>query len=67
MIEFNKCVRCGSENIEKLKVNTRIDLNYPEEKQAYSRVITQKIVNPTDALFCNDCGHIELFIDIEKD
>ena len=29
-------------------------------------IITQKVVNPTDAILCKDCGHIELFIDFTK-
>ena len=29
-------------------------------------IITQKVVNPTDAVLCKDCGHFELFIDFTK-
>lgn len=64
MIKYNTCVRCGSEKIDVLMVNSRLSLSYPEENRA--GVISQKIVNPTDALVCKNCGHIELFIDWEK-
>ena len=64
MLKFDTCIRCGSHNVDKLMVNTRISLNYPEEKQ-YG-VISQKIVNPTDALVCKECGHIEFFVDWNK-
>ncbi len=66
MINCKNCLRCGSENTDKLMVNTRINLNYPEEKSVYTRTITQRVVEATDALVCKDCGHIELFIDWEK-
>ena len=61
MIEFNNCLRCGSENIDKLKVNARINMNYPE--QSAFGVISQRVIEATDALVCKDCGHIEFFID----
>ena len=64
MIKYNTCIRCGSENVDNLMVNTRVSLNYPEEK--HFGVISQKILNPTDALVCKDCGHIELLIDWDK-
>ncbi len=64
MIIHDTCIRCGSKNIDKLMVNTHICLNYPEEK--HLGLISQKIVNPTDALVCKDCGHIELLIDWNK-
>ena len=53
----NKCIRCNSLNIERCKVNTRISLNGPETKVFGG--ISQKVYNPTDALICLDCGHIE--------
>lgn len=65
MIKFKTCLRCGSENIDKLKVNSRINLNYPEQKSLYE-AITQRVVEATDALVCKDCGHIELFIDWQE-
>ena len=65
MIEFKNCLRCGSENIAKLKVNARINLNYPEKKIPYGP-ITQKVIEATDALVCEECGHIEFFIDWQK-
>ena len=64
MIKYNTCIRCGNENIDKLLINTRVSLNYPEEK--HFGLISQKILNPTDALVCKNCGHIELFIDWKK-
>ena len=32
MIDFKNCIRCGSKNIDKLMVNTRMKMNYPEKK-----------------------------------
>ncbi len=66
MIEFDTCVRCGSSEIDKLAVNTYVKLNYPERKELYSGVISQKVITPTDAIVCKKCGHIELFIDWDK-
>lgn len=66
MIKFDKCIRCNSENIEKIKVDTRISLSFPEKKNPFSNAITQRIICPTDAIICNECGHIEFFFDIEK-
>lgn len=41
-----------------------IALNYPEKKSM--GIITQRVITPTDAMVCKDCGHIELFIDTSK-
>ena len=56
-----KFLRCGNSNLEKCKVNTRIALN-GQETQRYG-VISQIVYQPTDALICHDCGHVELFVD----
>ncbi|MBP3436175.1 MAG: hypothetical protein J6K62_07620 [Clostridia bacterium] len=61
MIKYDTCIRCGSQNVDKLKVNTRVSMNYPEQK--YYGVTGQRVISPTDSLVCKDCGHIELFID----
>ena len=66
MIDFKNCIRCGSKNIDKLMVNTRMKMNYPEKKSLYSGTIAQRVIEATDALVCKDCGHIELFIDWKK-
>ena len=66
MIKYKECIRCHSKNLDKVMVNTRLALNYPEEKRPYTNTITQRVIQPTDALVCRDCGHIELFIDWEK-
>lgn len=67
MIKYNMCIRCNSGNVEKLFVNTKLPLNFPEERTPYSAIITQRVINPTDALVCKECGHIELFIDWEAE
>ena len=36
MINFTNCIRCGSKNIDKLMVNTRVRINYPEKRNPYS-------------------------------
>lgn len=64
MIIYENCIRCNSNNIDKLSVNTHIALNYPEKKSM--GIITQRVITPTDAMVCKDCGHIELFIDTSK-
>lgn len=64
MIIYDNCIRCNSNIIDKLSVNTHIALNYPEERSM--GIITQKVITPTDAMVCKDCGHIELFIDSSK-
>lgn len=64
MLNYDTCIRCGSNNVDKLMVNTRIGLNYPEENR--HGLITQRVINPTDALVCKECGHIELLIDWDK-
>ena len=64
MIKYDNCIRCNSKNIDKLSVNTHISLNYPEERSM--GIITQRVLTPTDAMVCKDCGHIELFIDSSK-
>ncbi|MBO5376981.1 MAG: hypothetical protein J6A41_01180 [Ruminiclostridium sp.] len=66
MVKFEKCLRCCSENVDKLMVNSHFSLNYPEETSSYTGAVLQRIVQPTDALVCKDCGHIELFIDWEN-
>ena len=66
MIKYDDCIRCGNKNIDKLMVNTRISLNYPEEKSVFTNSISQRILLPTDALVCKECGHIEFFVDFEK-
>lgn len=65
MIKYKNCIRCGSENTDLLFVNGRMPLNYPEEKKLYG-ASSQRIINPTDALVCKECGHIEFFIDWER-
>ena len=65
MIRYKNCIRCGSKNTDLLFVNTRFTLNYPEMKTPYG-VTNQRIVQPTDALICKDCGHVELIIDWDK-
>ncbi|GEM_PF-1790452 len=32
MIDFKNCIRCGSKNIDKLMVNTRMKMNYPKKE-----------------------------------
>ncbi len=66
MIKYNTCIRCSSNNVDKLMVNTHISLNYPEEKNRFGTAVSQRIITPTDAMVCKDCGHIELFIDLKK-
>ena len=63
MLKFNTCMRCNSEDVEYISVNSRIELNFPEERDPYTAIITQRVINPSDALVCKACGHIELFID----
>ena len=36
-------------------------MNYSEQR-AFG-VISQRVIEATDALVCKDCGHIEFFID----
>ena len=67
MIKYKTCIRCNSENIELLKINSRLNLNAPEKKDRYSGRITQTVYNPTDAILCKDCGHVELLIDWNSD
>lgn len=64
MIKFDNCLRCGSINIEKLKVNARINMNYPEQRSCFG--VTQRVIEATDALVCKDCGHIEFLVDWEN-
>lgn len=64
MVKYNDCIRCGSRNLDKLMVNSIISLNYPEENR-YGQT-TQRIIYPTDALVCKECGHIEFFFDWKK-
>lgn len=61
MIKFDSCIRCGSKNMDKLKVNTQISLNYPEQKNPYTGSVSQTIIYPKEALVCRDCGHTEFF------
>lgn len=63
MRKHNTCLRCNSENVLVLKVNTSISLNGKEEKNLYTGCITQKIYKPSDAFVCKDCGHVEFFLD----
>ena len=64
MIIYDSCIRCNSKNIDKIKVNTCIDLNYPEERRM--GITSQRSINPSDAIVCKDCGHVEFFIDTTK-
>lgn len=64
MKKYDSCIRCKSQNIDRLIVNSRLSLNYPEEK--HYGLISQKTLNPTDAIVCKECGHIEFIIDWEK-
>ena len=63
MIKYNMCIRCNSENTERLAVNSRLILQFPEKVVPYSGIRTQREISPTDALVCKECGHIELFFD----
>lgn len=65
MVKYNSCLRCGSENVDNLMVNSKININYPEKKTQFST--TQRVIHPTNALVCNECGHIEFFVDWEKE
>ena len=66
MIKFEDCIRCGSKNVDILMVNSYIKLNYPKKRNPYTGIISQRVLEATDALVCKDCGHIELFIDWSK-
>lgn len=50
MKKCDSCIRCGSQNIDTLMVNSRLSLNYPKEK--HYGLISQKVLNPTDAIVC---------------
>lgn len=63
-MKIEKCIRCGSKNITICMVNSRIILN--GEKTKYLGVESQKIYEPTDAVICKECGHIEFIIDWDK-
>lgn len=65
MIEYKKCMYCGSSNLESGYVNTRISINLPEKKLPFGGT-SQTIVVPSDAFVCNDCGYIAFFSDPEK-
>lgn len=62
--KYDSCIRCGSQNIDRLRVNSGLSLNYPEEK--HCSLISQQVLYPTDAIVCKECGHIEFIIDWEK-
>lgn len=64
MIKYDKCFCCGSRNMDRLKVNSILRLNYPEEKNGHN--VSQRVISPTDALVCNECGRVELFVDWGK-
>jgi len=66
MIRYNSCIRCGSESVDKVVVNTTLKLNYPPKEREYFNPASQRIISPTDALVCKECGHIELFFDWDK-
>lgn len=66
MIKYQTCIRCNSENVDLLKVNNIVRLNYPEKKNVYTGLTTRTVIYPTDALVCKECGHIEFFIDWEE-
>lgn len=60
MINYKNCIRCGKDNTELLMVNTRISLNFKENRNSFG-VIEQRVIEPTNAMVCKDCGHIEFF------
>lgn len=60
----DNCVCCGSKNIEKVGVNTRVELIYPDVRRLGA--VTQRVITPSDALVCKECGHVEFFIDVSK-
>ncbi len=66
MIKYDSCIRCESKNIEKLMINTAFRMNYPPQKAQYPFAEKQRVIQPTNALVCNECGHVELFIDWDK-
>lgn len=66
MIRYKTCIRCESENVDILSVNSPLRLNYPEERRRNSIVINQRIISPTDTIVCKECGHIEFFIDWQR-
>ena len=65
MREIGTCLRCGSNNLNQCMVNTTINLNYSEKKNIVG-LVTQRVINPTDAIICRECGHIEFFFDWDK-
>lgn len=55
MINYKNCIRCGKDNTELLMVNTRICLNFKENRNSFG-VIEQRVIEPTNAMVCKDCG-----------
>ena len=60
-MNIEECIRCSSKNIITCYVNTRISLKGEEIEQF--GVTSQKMYEPTNAIICKDCGHIELLLD----
>lgn len=56
----NNCIRCGSKNTLKATPKTDLRLVIPKENRQ------ERLLSPTDALICEECGHIELFFDWAK-
>lgn len=52
MLDFDHYLRYGSENVDKLKVNVRINMNYPKQKFYFG--VSQRVIEVTDALVCKD-------------
>ena len=63
-MKIEECIRCRSDNIIICMVNSRITLN--GEKTKSLGVESQKIYEPTDAVICKECGHIEFIFDWDK-
>lgn len=63
-MKIEECIRCRSKDVITCMVNTRITLN-GEKTKAFG-VESQKKYEPTDAVICRECGHIEFILDWDK-
>ena len=64
MVKYNTCIRCFSNNIDRLAIKSNIGLYYPEQTKSRSKY--QRRITPTDTLVCKRCGHIEFIFDWDK-
>ena len=65
MVKYEKCLCCGSNQIEEGYMNTRIVIMEKEKTNEYGRV-TQEPNTVKKGFICKECGYVAFLCDTKK-